>query len=145
MIIILLSLIAGLLYRFGGMGKPFNRYYRRLGVPAIVLITLILLHRALPWWAYLSVFALQFGTLTTYFKFGKQADVVWYNWALTGLFCSLAVLPVVCVTHTWMGFCLRSGLILGVYVVVSELFDSVWIEELGRGAVLVATLPLLFV
>lgn len=136
--------LAGIYYRVGGMDAPYNRYYRRLGVPAIVLITLHFLQPTLPWWVYLSVFALQFGTLTTYFKFGKQDDVVWYNWVLTGFFCGLAMLPIVFSGYSWTWFLARCGVISGVYVLVSEVSDNVWVEELARGAVLVATLPILF-
>ena len=84
MMLILMSLLSGVLYRMGGIGKPFNTKCRDFGVPAIALITIWLSDIIIAWWVYLFAFGLMFGSMTTYCKFG-QNDVRWWNWLLTGI------------------------------------------------------------
>lgn len=154
----ILTLLCALAYRLGGLGKDgaaqyhlpvwlCSRYMRRIGVPIISLIILLLLQlpHGLPWWAYLLIFGLQFGAVSTYFKFGGQEDVLWYNWLLTGIACGLVMLPAAILTGAWIGFVIRLVVITAGIVLVSLGSKNAWVEECGRGAFIAGTIPLLLV
>lgn len=156
-LIILLVIVCALLYRLGGLGKDgaaeyklpewlCSRYMRRIGVPIISIIILLLLQlRGLPWWAYLLIFGLQFGAVSTYFKFGGQDDVLWYNWLLTGIAYGLVMLPVAIITGSWIGFAVRLIVVAAGTLLVSVLSKNAWVEECGRGGFIAGTIPLLLV
>lgn len=157
LMIAILVILCALVYRLGGLGKDgaaeyhlpvwlCSRYMRRIGVPTISIIILLLLQlRGLPWWAYLLIFGLQFGAVSTYFKFGGQEDVLWYNWLLTGIVQGLVMLLVAIVTGAWIGFALRLVVVTAAIMIVSLGSKNAWVEECGRGAAIAGTIPLLTV
>ena len=140
-----LALLGGLLYRLGGIGKPWNTKYRDLGVALVAAGCWVLLGGGLSWNLALASLLL-FASLTTYWGFvnkwlGKPTDTkYWWNWLLTGLGTGLAYLPLGCSEAFWI----RVG-VLGIFTMIwSEMFNSVWTEEIGRGFLIVITIPILF-
>jgi hypothetical protein len=144
---IIVSAVAGLLYRLGGVGKPYDTKFRDMGVPfvGIVLLLIIYPHYSLKYIiAYLLTFGLYFASMTTYWK-RKGSDAKWWNWLLTGLGYSLAFLPFAIVSGEYFGFCLRLVLCSVATMIWSEKIDNVVWEEFGRGVICTATLPLLLI
>jgi len=130
LIVLALSVLAGVLYRWGGQGKPFNTKYRDLGCPLVAVASLAIIGC---WhWSLILVFGLMFGAMTTYWK-KKGTDAEWYNWAITAFFYAIAVLPVVWVYGLWIPLAWRVVCNTFFITLWSESIDSdVW-EERGRG------------
>jgi hypothetical protein len=132
--------LSAILYRMGG-AKGYNTKFRDVGCS---LISTLLLGFLFFWhWSLILVFGLTWGSLTTYWK--RSPKAYWYHWLLTGIMYSVATLPFVFFMGDWVGFVVRT-LTLGLLTCAwSELIDNDVVEELGRGAFIVLTLPLLFV
>lgn len=141
--------IAALLYYLGGE-KGYNTKLRDLGVPTLASVWLISffgIH-----WSYLLHFLLLFASLTTYHKwlnkfFGhNKDDVHWYGWLMTGFCYGLSALPLALHHSIGLAPLLLRTVVLTVFVWVwSEIQEDVTLEAGGRGAVIIATLPLLFI
>lgn len=137
---IALSLASGILYRLGGIGKPYSTKSRDWGCP-LCLITCLWLFKG--WhWSYLLVLGLSWGALSSYWK-GKAVDMKWWNWALHGAGCGIAGFPLL-----WAGISFYSILYRTLYcaqamVAVSEISENVWYEEIIRGIVFCATVVFL--
>lgn len=140
LIIILLSILSGILYRLGGR---FQTKIRDIGVPIVATIALLYFGFKNPIGLFLH-FGLLFGALTTYWK-KKNEDAKWWNWLLTGLGYSLAALPIAWITKYWLGFGIRIVILSGLITLWSELVNQDWLEEGGRGILIIITLPLLFI
>jgi len=146
-ILILLSLLSGVFYSLGGVGGGkwyFDTKMRDIGCTTILLLSLWLLGFTAPIWVWIVTAGLQWASLTTYYKFGKQKDVKWYNWLLTGVVTAFAIIPFVIFGNvTWLEFLLRI-FVLGISTMVwSELVSHARAEEFGRGFLLNITLLLL--
>jgi len=148
--IILLSILAGLFGRMGGAGQEgrdafpwlpgwaFDSKVRDAGIPLLMLF-------CLPWdWALIFCFGLMFASQTTYFK-RKGTDARWFNWLFVGLAYSLCMFPYSLAIGNLHGFILRSVVVIFTVVLVSEVSGDVTVEEGFRGAVQIATLPLLLI
>lgn len=134
-----LALISGVLYRFGGVGKPYNTKYRDMGVPLVMLYAMYILG-AWNWWLILC-YGLMFGALTTYWDSVLGYDNFWVH----GFMIGLAMFPFAWATGQWIGLGLYSvllGLTVGGW---SEWIGEDWLEEGGRGVLCIALLPLLLV
>ena len=144
--IIVLSLIGGALYRMGGQGYPFNKQYRSVGVPLCALLLLFLLGNRDPWWAWLTTAMLLYGTMTTYFKWGGQKQMYWWNWTITGFMYGIAMFPFCFASMGWDMLIARACWLAGAVgiVTVENLLDVKWEEGL-RGFFLVATIPFLLI
>ena len=142
-IIIVCSIASGILYRMGG-SADYNTKFRDFGCPTVMLIAMWVLG----WnnWLLLC-WLLLFAALTTYWDdFAKYFDDMdTWCWILTGLGYSLAMLPYVIATGCWLGFLLRTVALVFSTITWSNLIDDVVWEESGRGALIIATLPLLTV
>lgn len=138
-LIVLISLISVILYRMGGVGKPFNTKIRDLGIPALMTVSLLALGLKVPWWAILLNFGLLFGALTTYWNID---ELKWGFWA-HGLGVSLSALPIALATGLWLGFAIRVVIVTAFMAIWSQMIDEVNLEEGGRGAIIMATVPLL--
>lgn len=143
-LITLASILTGIQYRLGGIGKPWNTKYRDIGVPLIVSVVLSLMKPSNIGWVPYAIalfihFGLLFGSLTTYFKFG-QKDVRWWNWAICGLAFGLSALPLAWVTHLWLGYSLRAITLCLSVTLWSEWIGTDWLEEFGRGFLIAFTL-----
>lgn len=152
LIIFIASCVSSVFYRAGGMSKELsaeprwipmfmrNTLWRDCGCSAI---NCALAGYLLAWsWTLVICFGLSWGALSIYWKFGR-IDSKWYNWLTTGIFYSVAMLPYVIAEDLWLGFISRT-IILGTLTMIwSELVTNDVQEELGRGALLVLTMPLL--
>lgn len=158
LIILFMSILSGLLYRAGGSAKVgkwydfvLNTKARDAGVPAIFVITMILLGH---WhWSLILCFGALWGACTTYNKwvcklFGRKdkSKVYWEGWFITGLFYGLSTLPLIIATgDNYTGLFVRSIVLAVITCLWSESIGSDEWEEFGRGFVIIATIPLLFV
>jgi hypothetical protein len=131
LILLIAILLSSVLYRLGGIGKPFNTKFRDLGCPTVFTALMIILFgfNISFWWAYLITFGLSFGALTTYWDFLFGYDNYWFH----GFMCGLAALPLV----LFIPFS-----ILAIRLIIctlgmglwSKFIDQDWLEEGGRGA-----------
>lgn len=155
--ILLLALVSALFYRLGGWGGPgrdlfptlprwfFNTKARDIGCPLVALGALFVMGVAnvVPWWINLISFGLMFGALTTYWDsvpWNKGKD----NFYMHGAGIACAYLPYI----VGMG---PSGPLIRVAVLTvgiglwSHLIGKDWLEEGGRGFLIIATLPLMWI
>jgi len=132
------SVVCAILYRLGGK-KGYNTKFRDLGIPLIATGYLLLLGIKVPWWAFVAHFGLLFGALTTYWDSVLGYD----NFYLHGFMCGLAAFPL-----CWGGIAWWT---IGIRCIVIAVFMGLWckfwgwddMEEWGRGASIVASLPIL--
>lgn len=143
-----LTFIAGLLYRMGGSGD-YDTKARDIGCSICMVLTIALL--GLWHWSVLICFFLMFGAMTTYWGFvnkwfGKSTkDKYWWNWMLTGIGYSLAMLPLAIATDHYQGFLVRTFVCTLLITLWSEVTGNVKYEEGGRGGINNVTLILLLV
>ena len=144
--IVILSIIAGYLYRLGGSGK--GTLWRDLGVPVCMALSMFLLGHF--HWTLILCFGLLFASLTTYNKWAgyllnrpDKNTVYWESWSITGLFYGLTMLPYVIYDGNWIGFGIRASVLALFTCIWSELIGKDWLEEGGRGFAIIATLPLI--
>lgn len=154
------ALAASILYRLGGSAKT-GRWYdfiintkaRDFGVPVCSTAALITLcwghpvtsaHPIKFGLALFLSFGLLFGSLTTYWK-KKGTDAKWWNWLLTGLGYGLAYLPVALFFADWWGFAIRVVILAAAIMIWSLAVGKDWLEEGGRGLLIIITLPLLLI
>jgi len=146
--LIAFGIVSGVLYRLGGIGKPFNTKYRDFGVPLITFCAVLLITREVSVQLVLST-VLLFASLTTYWKFisrliGQSTDNVhWYNWLFTGLGYGLALVPMHFAGIPIMILLVRAALLAILTMQWSELIDDVDWEEFGRGFLIIITLGIL--
>ena len=144
------SVISGILYHCGGIGKPYSTKLRDIGCSLIILLTLsFLAHKIFPIWVNLVTFGLSWLFLSTYHKylnkwFNKpRTDAFYFNWLAHGIGIGLAMIPMAWIGITWWLILIRA-VVLGLSMMVwSELNDNAVSEEFGRGALIVLSLPLL--
>jgi hypothetical protein len=136
LVVIILSILSGWLYRAGGIGKPYPTKLRDIGC-SLCLIASLYLFKGLQW-AYLPVFALSWGALASYWK-GKAVDMKWWNWGLHGLGCGLAALPVIFLGISWYQIGLRTLFCTVAMTAISEASKDVFVEEFGRGFIFCAS------
>lgn len=157
-----LSLLSGILYRLGGIGKPFRSWMRDWLIPGVVIVVMIfILKIQAPWWAYLISYPLMGGALCTYwddsddpFKDSFSRIINWMypedNFYLHGFIIGLGLFPIAIVGSLgWIPLLIRAvvlGFLMGgLNWLVHKLnipFGD-WIEELSRGAFIIVTLILL--
>ena len=146
--LVAVSFVAGVLYRLGGVGKPFNTKYRDFGVPIVYM--LYLLYSGATFNIYLALSTiLLYASLTTYWKcisrwIGKDIEnVYWWNWLATGFFYGLTLLPMCFMEVSFSAIILRA-VVLGVLTMIwSEKISDVEWEEFGRGFLIIVTLIIL--
>lgn len=148
MAVLLLSILSGVLYRMGGVGKPYNTKWRDIGCTLCAILCIMVTQKLVYTVACLQAFAvfavLNYATLTTYYK-KKGSDAKAWNWALVGLGFGLAALPLAWVCNSWIGFTLRTLFLVFTVTLWSEANDNVVWEEFGRGFLLVTSIPILFI
>lgn len=125
---ILSIVLCATLYRMGGYGKPFNKLYRRIGIPIVCGVTVYFLLGVHNWLAHIICFVLLYASLTTYHDY-----VGFDNHWLHGFFIGLAYVPFGFDGEwiTWGVRCLVLAVSMGAWSVI---FGNDWVEELGRGA-----------
>ena len=135
-----LTTIGAVLYRLGGYGHGYNTKIRDLGVPACCAVYFVFTQH---WnWILVLCLGLLFASQTTYFK-KKGSDAKWYNWLFVGLAFSISFLPYSLVVGNMAGFLYRTVIVTVFTVLWSEFIGRDTTEEMGRGAIQIATLPLL--
>jgi len=144
-LIAIASFIGGVLYRLGGIGKPWNTKYRDFGVPIVALGLLALLGGTAPWWIWLLTFLCMFGVMTTYFEINKNNDTDWYEWLIVGFMFGLSALPYAWYNSAWIGLNIRTTILVTFVMFWSEIIKKDWLEEFGRGFLFIITLPLLLI
>lgn len=137
--LIILTGLSAVLYRMGGTGGKwyFNTKMRDLGCPTACF--LFMLGTPSAWWVHFISFGLLFGALTTYWDKLFGYDNFWFH----GFVCGLAYLPYAFYTGHWSGFIIRAFTVAIIMGAVSAISNNDVVEETGRGASLVATLPLM--
>jgi len=143
--VIIISVVTSISYRCGGSGN-YPRFFRPLGVGLGVLTTGLFLFPISTWSLITLVVSAgaSAGLSTTYFK-KKDHDAKWFNWLFVGLALSLAVVPLHCVIGHWLGFTIRTVVLTSWITLWSEFQGNAVKEELGRGAGITLTLPLLLI
>jgi hypothetical protein len=141
--VIIFSILSGILYRLGGIGKSFRFWMRDWTIPFVIyglLITYKHPANTLGWLMFLPTIALTGGALSTYWDFlFKNED----NYYMHGFMIGLACLPLFWIGLHWWAILLRAvicALGMGIW---SKLIDDVNLEEGGRGFITCATIPLL--
>jgi hypothetical protein len=142
LLIISISVLGGLLYRFGGWEKG-NRLFRILGIPFASLLAIwgILGLSLAYWWAYFLTFGLTAGAVSAYWGIDEKRFGFWAH----GLGLSLAVLPIAYVTGHWLGFAIRTVALTAFITIWSEYTKWDILEEFGRGFGIISTLFLLLI
>lgn len=141
--IVILSIIAGILYRMGGSGM--GTLWRDLGVPVCMALSMFLLGHF--HWTLILCFGLLFASLTTYNKWAgyllnrpDKNTVYWESWYVTGLFYGLSMLPFA-IAEGFVFVSLIRAFLLGLLVCLWSEFigKDVW-EEFGRGFLIIISL-----
>lgn len=153
---IILTILSALFYRIGGLSKEHakrdmpwvpswlvNTKTRDLGCPLTAIGWFGVCLPLVAWWAYLIAFVVMFGALTTYWdRLFKGKD----NFFAHGFGIAVSLLPVVIVSSgLWWGYlayAVAMPVVMGVWCLI---FKNDYVEELGRGAFIVAALPLLLI
>jgi len=148
--IIILSILSGILYNFGGRGKDgalpwlpkwlFNSKVRDIGCSLCFCLALRLLHPGIGQiWAYALTFGLSWAAISAYWK-GKAVDMKSRHWFLHGLGIGLAAMPLAWVGIAWW-LILARAVILGLLMMwISDRTRLAWLEENARGFLIILTL-----
>jgi len=135
-----LAAACGWCWRAGGSGN-YPRFLRELGTGLTLILTITL------WWGwsiwYILIMGLSF-IESTYFK-SKGSSAEWYNWLLCGVLYALIPLPAVIVHKLWLGFAIRSVILVPVITLWRTFQGDVQWSEAGVGVWQIITLPLLLI
>lgn len=143
------SVIAALLYRAGGWGKPFKTWMRDWIIPPLAYGLLLYLKPPTIWWQWLLILPailLTGGALTAYW--GKLFNGV-DNFYMHGAMIGLGAFPFIWMGVHWWMILIRLivlGLAMGslnIWINKTKIPFKDWIEELFRGFVVVVTILLL--
>ena len=157
LITLAIAVLTAICYRMGGSGN-FGRWWRPLGVGLGVLTAGCILF-PLSFWSCVGLIAsagASAGLSTTYFGFINPLfkldikDKYWFNWLISGIALSIAVIPFIWAIMAQgstiaplIGFCIRLVILSIGITVYSQLEGNAVREELGRGFLIVGTMPLL--
>jgi len=143
-------ILSGVLYRLGGAAKKGdwldflrNTKTRDWGCPLVIIGMANLFGISIAWYWQLLSFGLMWAALTTYWDeiFGYD------NFYAHGLMVGLACVPFAIAFGGWIWFWLIiRAIILGAMMGIwCDIFSYDITEEVGRGAFIALTLPVLFV
>jgi hypothetical protein len=151
LIVVLGTALCAALYRFGGAGKKQDGWdwlrfnlARDWGCALVVIGMLLLLGVQVAWYWHVLAFLGMWGALSTYLD-----DIFGYdNFFAHGLLIGLACLPYAIGMgggDWWLTMSIRAGF-MGVFMGLwCAVFSNDIVEECGRGAVIAATVPMLFI
>ena len=138
---ILLILLSGLFYYLGGQG---GAWYKRSWIRDYlcpIIVCAFLAHSGFWHKSLFICYPLMVCALSTYWK-KKGTDAQWYNWFLHGLGIGLALIPYGIYIHSLNAILCRA-IILGISMAVwSHFIHKDWLDEGGRGSLIIATLYL---
>jgi hypothetical protein len=155
--IFLLALVSAVLYRLGGWGGEgrtkfpwlpgwlFDTKARDLGCPLVALGGMFSLGiaNAVPWWINVICFGAMFGALTTYWDFMFNDND---NFFMHGGMIALAYVPYAIVGGTsWLGAFTHVWVTAALCGIWSLIVGKDWVEEGGRGFIIIATLGFLLI
>lgn len=129
--ILIACIVSGILYRLGGIGKPFNTKFRDAGCPSVLLILtwLVFGFSWSYWWLYLIAFGLSWGALTTYWDNLFGYDNFWFH----GFMCGVAGIPLIWCGVPWWIVVSRIAICAVGMGLWSKLIGWDDLEEFGRG------------
>ena len=140
--------ICAILYRLGGIGKPFKTWMRDWVIPPIIYGYLVY-HNHNNWWLLFPAIILTGGALTTYLdKLSSDGEG---NFYLHGFMVGLGAFPFIWAGVAWWLVVARAvllGLLIGKLNWLVNKFTipfSDWIEELGRGFLIGVSILLLLI
>jgi len=146
LLLVLLTVVSGICYRLGG---SWETKWRDFGCSAFTLLSYCIFGL----WCksgivniiiYLLCFGALFGTLTTYWK-KKGEPARWNNWFMHGFMNGITAIPLLAVGISWYAICIRAVVLGLTTMAVSELSNDVFVEEFFRGALIIATVPILVI
>lgn len=133
----------------GGWGKPFKSWQRDWLIPPLTCGLLFYLKTPSVWWQWLlalPIILLMGGALTTYWdSLFHDKD----NFYMHGAMIGLAMFPAIWIGVHWWMILIRLIILsvfmgqLNYWVNKKSVPFSDWIEELSRGFIIIATIPLL--
>lgn len=151
---IVFTILSAFFYRCGGISKAegaikypwcpiwlFNGKTRDVGCSLLAIAWMLVCYEMSVWWAYVISFGVCWGALTTYWDWLFGED----NFFAHGFGIALAFLPFAIVSGLWVGFVIRLvvlPLAMGFWCL---LFGNDDVEEYGRGALIISTLPLMLI
>lgn len=139
---VLATVVTGICYRMGGAGEPYKSWMR--DYPCALINTLLLFYLSwsyFSWWVVLAMvltFGLNIGAYSSYW-----GEKTYYSLHALGL--SIACLPYTIYSGHWWGFVIRTVVLVPAIILWSKFNDQVVKEEIGRGAIITGTLPLLLI
>lgn len=137
---ILLTILSGLCYRFGGMPRPFRTWMRDWLIPVLGLAVMLFLVKIdAPWYIHLVGVLLTGAACSTYWDFLFKFDNHWFHCFMLGL----AYVPYTIYTGDWMELT-RPFIMAIIGGAISQISKNDWVEELSRGAVIVGTMPIFY-
>lgn len=149
-ITIIFTVLSAILYRLGGLGREQDQWipawlkntkYRDVGCSLLAVGWMAIYYERVEWFWYLASFGVLWGALTTYWDFVFEKDNFWVH----GLGIGVAFIFYAIATGDWIGWgirCLSLAVLTGGWCAI---FKNDWVEELGRGAFIIATLPLMMI
>jgi hypothetical protein len=148
-ILIIATLAASISYRMGGAGNHGQWYASILDTKwrdwGCSLVAVCLCGYLYAWhWTLIPSFFLMWGALSTYWK-GDVVVARWYHWLFHGAGCSLALVPYIIHFRLYDGFCINFILLSFLMMWWSEGHENPIVDELGRGALIILLLPILFI
>lgn len=156
--LVVATILSAFCYRIGGMSKEQAKEYFPWFPQALVkswfrdvnctLLALgyLFFFPTIDWWWYLLAAGAMYASMTTYWddsflNWKKPED----NFYLHGLFIRLAFLFVAIPMGCWIG-CLISMIALSLFMGIwCAIFSNDFVEEYGRGASIIFTLPLMII
>jgi len=153
---VLATILSAIAYRAGGMGtedtaKPewIPKWLRKSWIrdwlcPAFVYGCLLSSWSPSLWWEWLLLilcYPLLGACLSTYWDWLFGFDNFWF----AGFMCGIAAFPLIFCGYAWWLILARAILLAILWGGWSLLWTEVEYEEMGRGAFLVATVPLLLI
>lgn len=130
---VLMAILSGLFYRFGGIGKPFKSWMRDWICPIFSLVTLLLWWQPNVWWGWfliVPVYGLMGGAFSTYWDWlFNGVD----NFYCHGFFVGLSIFPFCFSGLAWWLVLIQAiltGISMGLWCAK---FSNDWVEECGRG------------
>ncbi len=152
LLLLLFTVIYALAYRAGGTGKEdeakpkwIPKWLRKSWVrdwlcPLFVYGSLLLFYQPCLWWEWLLLvlcYPLLGASLSTYWDWLFGFDNYWF----AGFVCGIASFPLIFCGFTWWTILLRAILVAVLWGVWSLFWAEDWVEEFGRGAIIVLTTP----
>ena len=133
--IALITIVCAILYRLGGIGKPFRSWMRDWLIPLPICLYAFFALGVTNFWLLLLAYGLMGAALTTYWDSLLGYD----NFYLHGFMIGLACLPFLTIIPWWI-ILLRSLALGGAMGLWCKIFGNDWVEELGRGGFIGLTL-----